>query len=104
MNQDEQSIRKWFDDWMKSTTVGDLDLALSLVADEAIFLVPGAGQMDKKTFCEAMTATDPNSNTDYKLDCSVQEVRILGDHLVWLWGAHIPSHEEQVTREPQDMN
>ena len=31
-------------------------------------------------------------------------VRILGDHLVWLWGAHIPSHEEQVTREPQDMN
>ena len=83
MSQDEQAIRKWYDDWIKSTKVGDLDLALSLVADDAIFLVPGAGQMDKQTFCEAMTATDPNSNTDYKIDCSIQEVRVLGDH-AWL--------------------
>ena len=83
MNQDEQALREWFDNWIKSTTVGDLDLALSLVADDAIFLVPGAGQMDKQTFCEAMTASDPNSTTDYQLDCSVQEIRVLGDH-AWL--------------------
>ena len=81
MNQDEQAIRNWFDDWMKATKEGDLELARTLIADDAIFLVPGAGQMDKESFAAAATATDPN--TEFELDCSVQEIRIFGDH-AWL--------------------
>lgn len=81
MNQDEQAIRKWFDDWMTATKEGDLALAKSLIADDAIFLVPGAGQMDKNSFAEAATASD--ENLDFQLDCSIQEIRVLGDH-AWL--------------------
>lgn len=81
LNQDELAIRQWFDDWMTATKEGDLDLARSLIADDAIFLVPGAGQMDKQSFAEAATASDPN--TDFQLDCEIQEIQILGDH-AWL--------------------
>ncbi len=78
MDQDEKIIREWFEDWMTATKEGDLELAKSLIADDAIFLVPGAGQMDKQSFAEAATATDPN--TEFQLDCEVQEVQIFGDN------------------------
>ena len=81
MSQDEQTIRRWFDDWMKATKEGDLELARRLIADDAIFLVPGAGQMDKESFAAAATATDPN--TKFELDCSIQEIQVFGDH-AWL--------------------
>ncbi|HAZ30596.1 TPA: DUF4440 domain-containing protein [Candidatus Acetothermia bacterium] len=82
MKKDEQAIRQWFERWMKATTEGDLPLAKSLIADDAVFLVPGGDRMDKESFAAAATATDPN--TDFQLDCSIQEIVILGDH-AWLW-------------------
>jgi len=82
MKSDEQAIREWFESWMKATKEGDLQLAKSLIADDAVFLVPGADRMDKESFAAAATATDPN--TDFQLDCSIQEIKILGDH-AWLW-------------------
>ncbi|MEL6224624.1 MAG: nuclear transport factor 2 family protein [Cyanobacteria bacterium J06627_8] len=78
MTQDEQRIRQWFDEWIKATKEGNTELARSLTADNAIFLVPGAGQMDKESFTAAATATDPN--TDFSLDCSIQEIEIIGDY------------------------
>ena len=81
ISNDEQAIRQWFERWMKAATEGDLQLARSLIADDAVFLVPGADRMDKESFAAAATATDPN--TDFELDCSIQEIEILGDH-AWL--------------------
>ncbi len=81
MSKDEQAIRQWFEHWMKATKEGELQLARDLIADDAIFLVPGAGLMDKESFAAAATATDPHS--DFELDCSIQEIEILGDH-AWL--------------------
>ena len=37
--------------------------------------------MDKESFAAAMTADDPN--TEFELDCSIQEIQIIGDH-AWL--------------------
>jgi ketosteroid isomerase-like protein len=37
--------------------------------------------MGKQSFAEAATASDPN--TDFQLDCVIQEIRIFGDH-AWL--------------------
>ncbi len=82
LEQDEQAVRQWFESWIKATTEGDLELANSLIADEAVFLVPGAGRMDKESFASAATADDPN--TEFQLDCSIQEIEILGDR-AWLW-------------------
>jgi uncharacterized protein (TIGR02246 family) len=81
VNEDEKAIRKWFDDLMTATKEGDLELARSLIADDAIFLVPGAGQMNKESFAAAATASDPK--TDFQLDCAIQEIRVFGDH-AWL--------------------
>ena len=82
MTHDEHAIRQWFERWMKATKEGDLQLARSLIADDAVFLVPGADRMDKESFAAAATATDPN--IDFELDCSIQEIEIFGDH-AWLW-------------------
>ena len=81
MTDDEQSIRSWYGEWLRATTEGDLDLARTLIADDAIFLVPGAGQMDKESFAAAATASDPN--IDFELECSIQEIKVIGDH-AWL--------------------
>lgn len=81
MNHDEKTIRNWFNDWIFATKEGDLELARSLISDDAIFLVPGAGQMDKQSFAEAATATDPD--TEFKLDTEIQEIKIFGD-VAWL--------------------
>jgi len=82
MKTDEQAIRQWFERWISATKEGDLHLARSLIADDAVFLVPGADRMDKESFAAAATAADPH--TDFELDCSIQEIEILGDH-AWLW-------------------
>lgn len=66
---------------MKATREGDLGLARRLIADDAVFLVPGADRMDKEAFATAATAADPNF--DFDLDCSIEEIRLLGDH-AWL--------------------
>ena len=81
VSQDEQAIRGWFDDWIKATTEGGLELAGTLFADDVIFLVPGVGQMDKKSFLATATASDPN--IDFKLESLIQEIQIIGDH-AWL--------------------
>lgn len=78
MTQDEQSVRAWFDGWIKATTVGDADLARSLTADDAVFLIPGAGQMDKAAFIAGATGDDPSR--DFELECAIQEIKILGDY------------------------
>ena len=84
MHRDEETIREWYDSWIRATTVGDLALAKSLIADDAVFLLPGAGQMGKDAFAEGMAGGEPDPNMDYALDSEVREIRVLGDH-AWLW-------------------
>ena len=93
MNQHEQAIRSWFEDWIKATTEGDLELARSLIADDAIFLVPGAGQMDKESYAKAATDSDPN--TDFELDSSVQEIQAVGDHAYLLSESFLTMTDKQ---------
>ena len=35
MRHTEQAIRQWFSEWIKATKEGDLELARSLIADDA---------------------------------------------------------------------
>ncbi len=78
---DEQAIRVWFDSWLDATETGDLELARSLIADDAVFIVPGYGKMDKEGYAAAATASDPN--TDFVLDCALEDVVVYGDR-AWL--------------------
>lgn len=77
----EQELRDWFERWLDATTRGDLELARSLIADDAVFLVPGQEPMDKETFARGITAVDPER--DFHLECSLEEVQVRGN-LAWL--------------------
>ncbi|MEN0020717.1 MAG: nuclear transport factor 2 family protein [Planctomycetota bacterium] len=82
MADDEASIRQFYDNWIRATTEGDLELARSLIDDDAVFLVPGAGEFDKETFAAGATASDPN--LDFELESSIREMQVMGDN-AWLW-------------------
>ncbi len=82
---DEQEIRDLFDNWIKATTEGNLELAHQCIADDALFFVPGVGEMDKKTFAEAAAGGSPEeSPIQFALDSKLREMKEFGDH-AYLW-------------------
>ena len=82
---DEQEIRELFDNWIKATTEGNLALAHQCIADDALFFVPGVGEMDKKSFAEAAAGASPEeSPIQFDLDSKLREVKVFGGH-AYLW-------------------
>lgn len=88
MQDDEQAIRALFEDWIRATTEGDLELARRCIADDAVFLVPGipgGGEMDKESFAQAAAGQSPEESPfEFDLDSQLREVEVLGDH-AYLW-------------------
>jgi ketosteroid isomerase-like protein len=77
---DEQEIRDLFKNWIKSTTEGNLELAQQCIADDAVFFVPGIGEMDKETFAEGAAGGSPEeSPIDFELDSKLRELKVFGD-------------------------
>lgn len=82
---DEQEIRDLFDNWIKATTVGNLELARQCIADDAVFFVPGAGEMDKETFAQGAAGGSPEeSPMNFDLDSQLRELKVFGDQ-AYLW-------------------
>ncbi len=82
---DEQEIQELFNDWIKSTTEGNLELARQCIADDAVFFVPGAGEMDKETFAQgAAGESAEESPIDFDLDSKLRELKVFGDK-AYLW-------------------
>ncbi len=82
---DEQEIRELFNNWIKSTTEGNLELARQCIADDAVFFVPGIGEMKKETFAQAAAGESPEeSPIDFDLDSKLRELKVFGDH-AYLW-------------------
>ena len=82
---DELEIRDLFDKWIKSTTEGNLELARQCIADDAVFFVPGVGEMNKESFAHAAAGGSPEeSPIDFDLDSKLREVKVFGDQ-AYLW-------------------
>ena len=82
---DEQEIRYLFNNWIKSTTEGNLELARQCIADDAVFFVPGVGEMDKETFAQAAAGGSPEESPfDFDLDSKLRELKVFGDQ-AYLW-------------------
>ena len=82
---DEQEIRDLFNNWIKSTTEGNLELARQCIADDAVFFVPGVGEMDKETFAQGAAGGAPeDSLIDFDLDSKFRELKVFGDQ-AYLW-------------------
>ena len=82
---DEKEIRELFGNWIESTIKGDLELAHQCIADDALFFVPGVGEMDKKTFAAAAAGGSPeDSPIKYDLDSKLREIKVFRDH-AYMW-------------------
>jgi uncharacterized protein (TIGR02246 family) len=79
MQSDEQEIRQLVSTWMAASKAGDVDKVLSLMTDDAVFLVPGRPVMRKADF--AATARTQSGPDAPKFDGSseIQEIKVLGD-------------------------
>lgn len=85
VKEDERAIKALFDNWITATTEGNLNLAQQAIADDAIFLVPGVGVMDKMTFAQAAAGESPeDSPMIYDLSSNIREIRVIGEY-AYLW-------------------
>ncbi len=76
MNDDEQAIRALIATWIRAAEAGDNERVLTLVADDVVFLTPGAPPMRKPEFAAAQSAL---REVQLRITSEIQEIRILGE-------------------------
>ncbi|SRR6266567_2557800 len=76
MTDDERSLREVMASWMAASSAGDVPKVLSLMADDAVFLVPGREPFGKQEFANASRAM-----RDVRLEGTneIEELRVIGD-------------------------
>ncbi|HET9594937.1 MAG TPA: SgcJ/EcaC family oxidoreductase [Anaeromyxobacteraceae bacterium] len=76
MSDDERAVRGVMSQWMAASSAGDVETVLRLMADDAVFLLPGREPFGKQEF-----AAQARAMRDVKLEGSndVEELRVLGD-------------------------
>lgn len=80
---DAQAIRELMETWLRATAAGDLDTVLTLMSDDAVFLVPGQPSMHgKRAFAEAFQAMVPVVRIEAVNE--TREVQVHGD-VAWCW-------------------
>lgn len=76
MTDDERAIRELVDTWMAASKAGDTAKVLSLMADDAVFMVPGAEPFGKEAFAAAAQGQH-GFTIDGRSD--IRELKVLGD-------------------------
>jgi uncharacterized protein (TIGR02246 family) len=79
MSADEEQIRQLVATWMAATQSGDGDTVLSLMTDDAVFLVAGQPVMRKKDFAAALRAQQSGERPQFEGSSEIQEIEVLGD-------------------------
>jgi uncharacterized protein (TIGR02246 family) len=76
MTDDERAIREVMASWMTASSAGDVPKVLSLMSDDAVFLVPGRPPFGKQEFAAASLAM-----RDVTLEGTneIVELKVLGD-------------------------
>jgi uncharacterized protein (TIGR02246 family) len=103
MTSDEQEIRQLVATWIDATKSGDIDIVLSLMADDVVFLVTGQPPMiGKAAFAAAMRAQSGQGRPQFDGKSEIQELQVLGDW-AYMWTKLTvaftpPSGESPVTR------
>ncbi len=78
-DSDETNIRRWVDEWKAKTDSGDLAGARALVADDAVFLVPGFGRMDPGLYIEGASGSPEKLDLyEFSGGSEIEEIRVAG--------------------------
>lgn len=82
MQNDEQAIRELLTTWLSATKVGDTERVLSLMAEDAVFLVPGQPPMrGRAAFAAAQAGL---KQVDIEATSEIQEIKVFGEW-AYLW-------------------
>jgi uncharacterized protein (TIGR02246 family) len=80
---DEQAIRNLMETWVRATAAGDLQTVLTLMSDDAVFLVPGQPPMQgKNAFASTFQAVTSVARIEAVSD--TQKIQVEGD-FAWCW-------------------
>jgi uncharacterized protein (TIGR02246 family) len=80
MTEDERAIRQVIDDWMQASRAGDSATVLSLMSEDAVFMVPGREPFGREAF-EAASNAMAGMSVDGTSE--VVELQVLGE---WAFG------------------
>jgi uncharacterized protein (TIGR02246 family) len=76
MNNDEQAIRTWLDDWLRASAKGDSATMLTMLTDDMVFLVPGQPPFGKKEFKAAWDG--PMNGAQVESKAELEECTVSG--------------------------
>lgn len=76
MTEDERAIRQVVESWMQASQAGDVATVLSLMTDDAVFMVPGHEPFGREAF-EAAAGSSGGAQMEGVNE--VVEVQVLGD-------------------------
>ena len=78
-DQDKEKIREVVATWMRATADGDLATVLSLIAEDAVFLLPGQPPMrGREAFAAASRSALGRVHIEAKSD--IQEIHVAGNY------------------------
>ena len=84
MKTDEDEIRQLVSTWMSATKAGDVDTVLSLMTDDAVFLIAGQPVMSKADFARAAHAQIGKDAPSIDGKSNIREINVLGDW-AYMW-------------------
>jgi uncharacterized protein (TIGR02246 family) len=76
MTDDERAIRDLVATWMFASKTGDTETVLSLIADDAVFMVVGQEPFGKEAF---RSASQGNKDVRIEGTSDIREIEVLGD-------------------------
>lgn len=76
MTQDEQAIRQVVESWMTASRSGDTATVMSLMTQDAVFMVPGREPFGREIFAAAASAPH---NPHMEGTNEIVEIQVLGD-------------------------
>jgi len=80
-DQDNEKIREVVAAWMRATAEGDAETVLSLIAEDAVFLLPGQPPMrGRETFATALHSTLRQVHIEGEPD--IQEIHVAGNYAI----------------------
>ena len=79
MKTDEEQIRELVQTWISASKAGDIESVLSLMSEDAIFLMPGRPPMTRAEFRSASLAQAKAGSPQFEGHSDIQEIMVLGD-------------------------
>jgi uncharacterized protein (TIGR02246 family) len=76
MNADEKAIRDLVTTWMDASKSGDTKTVLSLMTEDAVFMVPGHEPFGRQAF---ETASAGNASSNIEGTSEILELQVLGE-------------------------